>query len=194
MNRIYLMPLVVNAEGAREPKYRSEYLVEGVGAAVLPYGLEPVCLVRLTDIDLTVHALLNAHADVTAVPENIDQDIDAQLTIVEAKLDDLQIPRQWVTSNTSYRSMLRVVAGIFELENIRTGAGIGAAQLLSGGVTLATKWSQLSAAAKNSLTALALQLELDTSAVTNNTTVRQMWKILVDQRSSITVQLQGEEL
>lgn len=191
--RFYLMPMVLGGPGgtALVPKYESTMQVEGVGTAIVPYGIENVCLVAASGINEATHLLVAANSDVVTLPENIDQSIGAQLAVVQARLEALHIPADWVQSGFSYRSILRVVVLIFQLAQRYRGLGFG--RLLEG-KTLSTRWNQLSAGTKANLQQLASDLKFDTAGITNTSTIRQILKLLVDQWPRIVLRLQNTEL
>ena len=193
MVRIYLMPVVLGGPGgtALVPKYESLFRVEGVGTAVVIYGREMACLVVASGIDAATHALVAANADVTVLPENIDQPIGAQLSIVQARLEGLNIPADWVESTFTYRSILRVVVIIFQLAQRYSGLGFG--RILEN-ITLETRWNQLSDSVKDKFRQLANDLSLDASGITNTTKVRRIFKLLVDQWPNIVLRVQSTEL
>jgi hypothetical protein len=64
--------------------------------------------------------------------------------------------------------------------------GLGFARLFASGVTLDTRLNQLTATQRQRLSAVADDLGLDSSGVTNTMTLRQVLKLIADQLPDIT--------
>jgi len=110
--RIYILPLVLDAFDARVPKYIHDASLD---YSLIDAGKRNLCLVN-TDIPDASHVLLAAQSDVLSVPQNLDNNLSAAaVTIVKNKLDAMNVPNGWVNTNLTYRQVLRVVAGIFLL-------------------------------------------------------------------------------
>jgi hypothetical protein len=189
MSRFSLMPAVgdgLTQATIRRAKYvDADALRAGWTLApymALDYGLEPVFLVA-TDLSTSDQALLAAQPDVTIVPANLDATVTAgALPVVQAALEALNLPAQWVTTAHTYRQVLGVVVRISLLAQRFHGLGFG--RIFTSGVTLNTTISALSAQARTRLATAAQGLGLDTSGVTNGVTLRQALKLLGDQLTS----------
>jgi hypothetical protein len=176
--RIHLMPMTpTGRNGSREPKYRSEFgsfLWQGP----IDYGSMDACIIAL-DADATTHATLTAHSDVLTVPANLDGTPSAAaVTTTRTALDALQIPSAWVNTSRTWRTIVRVVIGMFILNQrfwVQRGNTIGNGQhSIFGGLSLDATVSQIPAGARADLDIVCASLALDTSAITGSTTIRAM--------------------
>ncbi len=140
---------------------------------------------------LAQHLLLIAHADVVALPANLDQQIGAQQAVVQNALQTLNIPENWVQSSFTYRQVLRVVALIFQFMQRLNFVTVD--RLFGSGITLSTRFNQLPQAMRQQLIAAANSLGYDTSSLSGTNTLRSILKTLADQSNLLEVFL-GEEV
>ena len=206
--RFYIVPIEIweNPNGGtyRGPKYfhwRWAHMCDPVEAIPgledvpynnLHYGADNIMIV-CTDVNTTQHNLLVAKSDVMALPLDIDQTLTAgAVTIAQDFLEPFFIPAHWVTTSLTYRQVLRVIAGMFMFAQRLDG--ISREKIRDLGITLNTQWETLPTPAKNKLKAAADSLGLDSSGVTQNTTIRQMLKILADQFDDWNYKLGGYTL
>lgn len=192
--RVYLMPIVGTGMGSsdpRRPKYVNTFL--SFTWDMVDYGLEPVCLVGITDVSPAIHTSLTSNPDVTALPADLTQNIGAQLTLVQNALSAMNIPEDWVKVGFSYVQVLRVVALVF-LFMQRLHATLPGVRLFDTGVTLATRINQLPANVKTALATTATSLGFDTNGLTGPTTLRVALKAMADQFPTIEVNAFGTVL
>lgn len=177
--RIHLMPMVdiTDPKPQRIPKYRSEF-----GAfpwqGPVDYGSMDACFVAL-DADATTHSTLTAHSDVLTVPANLDNTLSAgAVTTTQNALEALTIPAGWVNTSRTWRFVVRVVIGMFILNQrfwVQRGNTIGNGQhSIFDGVNLESTVGQLSQSVRDDLEIVCAGLSLDTSAITGSTTIRAM--------------------
>lgn len=184
---VYLMPLIVSGpKNARLPKYFAS--LDGLDPTWMDYGLEPVFLVVVQDIPALTHTFLVAQSDVIVVPD-LQQTVGAQLAIVQSRLELLNIPSGWVQSSHSYGSVVRYAAIFFHL--MQRMQGMGFAKLLDGGVTLDTRFNQLTAGVQGNLVATAQSFGMDTSSLSGASTIREMLKALADQWPALSISVGG---
>lgn len=181
MIRFYLMPME-QVGMFRGPKYLRWRQNPG-GLSVrwngMDYGKIDVMLVR-AKVSQSEHGYLAAQQDVVSVPEDIDGSISVgALAGVKASLEGLYLPGGWISVGVSYRQVLRVVAGIFQLAQRYHGRA--GAKLFELGIGLDTQWAALPVGVKQSLRASAEDLGFDTSGVTAESTMRQILKMMADQ-------------
>jgi hypothetical protein len=184
--RIHLLPMTGGGTShldPRVPKYLAEF---GAGQwQLVDYGSQDVCFVAL-DADAATHSALTAHADVLTVPANLDNTPGAgAVTTTRNALEALDIPGGWVTTSTPWRTVVRVVVGMFLLNQrfwVIRGNNIGNGRhSLLDGVDLDMTVADIPQAARQDLQEAALSLELDTSEVTGATTIREMLRIIGQQ-------------
>ena len=177
--RYYILPMI-QVGPFRIPKYfaHARSGTTGVTAAslsMIDYELMPVGIVA-ADVTNPQHNSIAANPDVRAVPANIDNTVGAGNVVdVRAFLEGLSIPGNWVTGGDTWRQVLRGTAGFFMFAQ-RVYGRFGV-MLLDNGLTLNTQWSELPQGAKTILIETAAELELDTSAATGSTTLRQIFRV-----------------
>jgi hypothetical protein len=187
--RYYLIPKT--GDGSREDPFRPAYVLTDLPPGTwgaLDFGAEPVMLVA-ADVTAGQHTTLAAHADLTAVPANIDSAIGAAaLSTVVNKLEAFNIPATWITAATTYRQVLKRTAQTTRILNRLREATAG--RLFGTGITLDTPFNQLSAGARTALLNAANTLGLDTSGVQGTDTLRAILVALAPQLP--TLKMYGE--
>lgn len=173
MNRFYILPYIsqVGAKGqTKAPKYIFE---NSTGWGAIPYGTEPICICYVSNIDQTQHNQLTAQSDVLAIPENIDQNLTQNaVDTASAFLELLNIPAQWVNTNLTYRQVLKVLIGLFQL-NQRWAGLTGGNSLFNENLDLNTTYSELTQTAKDRILECFDTLNIDRSMLNNSTTIRE---------------------
>lgn len=190
--RFYLMPITgAGVKGdPRRPKYTRTDLA-GFDIDVMDAGNETPCLCA-ADVPDATHAILVAYADVTAVPADIDQQIGGSLTAVQAALESFHVPAGWITATLTYRSVLRTVMALFQFW--QRYQALGGASPFGTGVTLATTFGSLPAAARTALISTAQSLGYATDSLSAGSTLRQCLKAMADQwRAVDTINLGGQQ-
>ncbi len=197
MIRWYFMPIEVYGN-TRLPMYlyHGRYPERGgiqvASWAMMDYGLINACLV-VADVTQDQHEQLAAEADVAAAPENIDQNV-SELAIpkVQAVLEALRIPAEWVDTTYTYRTLLRMVAGLFQFA--QRYHGLYNEALIGSVSQLDLRWNQIPADRQNRIRATADSFGYDYSTVTNTTKVRKILMILANQWGAKPIYLGGQEL
>lgn len=151
--RIYLLPWIGTGEPGVDPR-RAKYLVGidtlplmGSDIHCMPYGRQGVCLVS-ANVTTAEHNSLVAHDDVAAVPANLDATIGGALATVVAALEPMHFPCEWVTAQTTWRTLVRAVARLIALAQRVDGVTNGG-RLLPVGITLDSTIGDLSAAQRD---------------------------------------------
>lgn len=190
--RFYLVPKIgtgATPQDAFRPKYVADGGIAGVFQS-LDYGQEDAFLVA-AEVTPAEHTALAAQTDVIAVPSPIGDQVSAvALSVVQSRLESLNMPGAWVTTQHTYRQVLRAVAGFIRLMQRLNGSGGG--RLFPVGITLDSRVNQLPVAVRQAFLAAAASLGLDTSAITGTMLIRVALKILADQLPPLT--LGGETL
>lgn len=193
--RFYLVPRVGvgTSQNPFRPKYvKQDELIAGTSLqgrwSAMDYGTENVFLLGV-DITPAEHAALSAQSDVLAFPNALDDNVSAlALTAVQTNLEALKLPGSWVTTNHTYRQILRAVAKLIVVA--QRYAGLHGVPLFEDGITLDSRWNQLSNAQQDRLRAVADSLELDRSGITATMTLRTILRQVADQLPGLT--LRGE--
>jgi len=185
--RYYIMPLlvIVNERGPKYMKWTGLVSAGNPTGIDAPYqyvnfGLEPTCLV-VADVTDVQHTSLNANADVTAAPVNIDDTIvnAAQRDNVRSKLEALNIPAGWVEIGMTFRAVLRPVAHLMLFA--QRYHLIANRRIIEPGYTLDTLISDIPILVRQGLKAAATSLGYDFSGVSLAWQYRQGLKFLGDQ-------------
>jgi hypothetical protein len=148
--------------------------------AYVGYGLQPVFLIA-ADVTAAQLTALQALADVTVIPANLDSIVGAaNLATVKAKIEALGIPADQVTAQTDYRHIVRGITAIFALSQAfqRTGG-----DLLPLGLSLDTPLGNLSQDFLTKLQAASDELGYDRSGITLTSTIRQLLNKLASQQT-----------
>jgi len=192
--RFYLVP-VEQSGNARGPKYfKWRFSPDGLDVrwGAFDYGLIPTMLIA-ADVTAGQHDTLAAQSDVTAIPADIDSTVPAQaLPAVQNALEDLRIPGGWVTTNHTYREIIRTVGGLFQFA--QRHHGLHNKIIMPENVTLSQTWGDLPLQARQEVRATADSLNYDYSDVTASTTIRQILKSLADQWGDQPLLLGGFEI
>lgn len=110
---------------------------------MMDYGLINVALLATPDITPADDAFLRAQAGVYAFPDNLDQAISDKAALT-AILEPAKIPTDWVTASTTYRQLLRQMAGLIQFNQRFRGIS-GGASIFDNGVTLDSNYNSLDA-------------------------------------------------
>lgn len=176
--RAYIIPKIGTGVPRTDP-FRPKYFdTLGVPWRCINYGREPVYIV-FADLLPAVHTSLVANSDVTALPANLQQQIGAALATVQAKLEALNIPAQWVTATHTYADVLKKVHRVFSLaQRIHGKFNI---TLFPVAANLDTLVSAIPAGRRQNLVDAATDFGLNTTGVTGAMTLRQALMHLADQ-------------
>lgn len=135
MIHLYIMPVATGPYGPWQSVRYAAYAPAGVRWSMMDYGWEPLCICA-ADVDSTQDAAITAHADVIALPDDLDTTIGAALTVARSRLRAMNIPAGWLTAGTTYREAVRVVAAVCQLmqrlkkyENVRLFASVDLSML-----------------------------------------------------------------
>lgn len=157
---------------------------EGLSYTAMDYGRDDTFLV-MADVSAGQHTTIAANADVVVVPLNIDNEIGGALATVQAELEALLIPADWVTAQMTYKDLLRITAKAFQI--MQRFSGLYGRSFFSGGITLSTRMNQMTAGQRAELeaaiTSLAatMQIVIDLSSIVGASTVRHVLRTSIDQ-------------
>lgn len=175
MVRFYLAPKIGTGTGddAFRPSVIADLRVRWEG---IDYGrYEPVMLAG-ADVTAAQHALITGQAGFTSIPVTLDSAIGGAVATVQAALENLRLPGDFVQSTQSYRDVIRITSKAqrffqrFGNRQLRT--------VLESGVTLATTFSELTPAQRTALAETADDLRINTNGVTGSTTMRQAFRLI----------------
>ena len=117
MQRLYLVPVETNGN-YRGPMYfdgwRGDPSPGGIASpwAMMDYGFTPYALLLAKDISQADHDALILNADVFVFPDNLDGPVNDPN--VDTFFEAIHLPTDWLTPSTTWRELLRQVAGIFQ--------------------------------------------------------------------------------
>lgn len=161
----YLVPIA--GSGARQDPMVPKYVPAlGVGWAMIQFGATAIVW---ADATAAMDASVGANADAIVVPPP-DNTIGAgALTAVQNEVETLNLPAQWVTVGMTYRSVLRVLAGMAQLIQ-RTSGILGFTPVIAGNLNKTI--SQFPANVQSALASAVDSLGLDRSQIIGSTTLR----------------------
>jgi hypothetical protein len=135
---------------------------------MMDYGFMPSALLLARDISEADHASLILNADVYAFPDNLDSPVsDARVsTFFEA----IRLPTDWLTPSTTYRELLRQVAGMMQF-NQRYG-GISGGHSIFENATLSTRLRQMTTQERAWFLATVESFGYDPAIVNTNSQLR----------------------
>lgn len=174
------MQEVGNARGPKYLKWRFNPTGLDVPWGIMDYGLMPVCI-AWANVTPAQNTTLLANNDVRLglLNSNLDNTITAQqVQAVRDGLEFLDIPGQWVDVTDTWRVVLRTTCGLFQYAQRLHGKFN--VKIVPDGYTLNTTWAQIPAQGKQFLLDTALELGIDTSGATAQTTLRQIYKAFAD--------------
>lgn len=182
--RFYLVPMVECVRNgnplpnSRCPKY---FVASTVQWGAMDYGAEPIFLV-LGDVTAQQHTQLSNQSDVTHIVQydSLDSNIPGgAVTAVQNGLENLNIPGQWVSTAYTWRVVLRVVAGCFQLS--QRVHGMNGRSVFREGVDLSRTWGSLPGGIQQDILDAADSFGWDYSTVTPSWTLRQILRHLAEQ-------------
>jgi hypothetical protein len=166
----------------RAPKYlRSRIVPTGIDCrwSAKDYGLLDACIVA-ADVTEAQHAELTGYADVAAAPADLDRPIGAALPQVQTVLEALRVPSAGVTTQHTFRQVLRYVCALFAFA--QRYHAMHDEPLVDGEATLDTVWGVLPLARRQRLLATAKALHYHTAGMGANWPLRYILKHLADQQ------------
>jgi hypothetical protein len=183
--RFYVVPKIgtgATPTDAIRPKYIGDLAVPW---SAMNYGLEETFLVG-ANVTGAQHTTINGNIDVISIPQNLDSAIGlVALSTVKDRLESLHVPSDWVTSDHTYRDVVRIVGKLFLYMQRFHGQQL--TKFFQSGVTLDTRVNQLTAAQRTAMLEAAQSLGLDTSVATNTMTLRQALRLIVQQLPSFSL-------
>jgi hypothetical protein len=187
--KLYLVPMVFSDRGRPcwYPKYLSGSGVSWAG--IRWFGTDPATYLIMADVTPAQDTQLSGRPDVTALPNlsNIGNQIGGALSTVQARLEDLNLPADWVTSTMTYRQVLRYITAAMFLSQrmrivLRGTEEPSPANLFPPGVTLATRVNELSPRRRQALLQVLQEMEVDTSGLDNSSTMRAVIRRVAEQK------------
>jgi hypothetical protein len=114
------------------------------------YGRQDIWLVRVMNISPQDWASLAAKPDVYVLPPDASLDnVITDKAVIEAFFESFKIPAAWIEAGTTYRELLKAVVNMCRIT--QRFFGIAGYELFTGGVTLETTFSELSAQSQSAL-------------------------------------------
>ena len=188
MIRFYLLPInrFEDSDGIRRgPKYfKWNGNPTGIDCrwSMKDYGSIDMALLA-ADILQVDHDSLVLNSDVYAFPENLNPLMTlAQRSTLNTYIEAYGIPGDWLKQGDTFRSVLRTITAMF-LYLQRTLAILGYPADPFAGLTLNTRYNQMTIAYQNALSQAAIDLGY-TWNVAANDQIRKIWKMMADQWGS----------
>lgn len=153
----------------RRPKYVPAL---GVDWTAMDFGGSLVFLVR-ADLTIAQETTLGLNSDFFAVPDLDTQLTAGQVSAAQTRLENHGIPAGWITTSRTWRQVLRVVAGMFQLSQ-RANVSIVTANL-------DLRLNQIPAGTRTALQDAATAFGFDLAGITGATLVREALRALAVQ-------------
>ena len=184
--RFYIMPIIGTGFGEgneRRGKYRDEAIARGYRFTIMDYGPEPWCIARLIPAPTpTDHGLLTADPQVFAIPEDIGDTVSEHAATVATKLEAVNIPGDWVRSDTTWLALLKRLAAYCLLMQRASGLAENYVdRMFEGGRTLDSTIGNLPLNARQRLARAADSFGFNRQGINNNTTFRDALKQIAHQ-------------
>ena len=163
----------VAPETAWRPRYFQE-LLPPVTWVAMPYGPAAASLYLVhADLDAATEAILGANTDFFIVPPLASLLTVGQVTAIQARLEALGVPAHWISTELTWRQVLRGVATICQL------AGRARVSIVTANLDL--RLNQIPVATRTAIQDAAVSLGFSLTGVTGATTVRQALRALATQ-------------
>lgn len=189
MIRFYILP-IERVGGGRGPAYFNFRGHIEAGHIQLDNAAgEGWCMKDYGSIDMAVFALnaaevkhtdLSSRLNVYSFPENLDPTMtQAQRSALNTYLEAHAIPGDWLKNGDTFRSTLRIITAMF-LYLQRVLAILGYPTDPLAGLTLNTRYGQLTTAYQQALSQAASELGYAWGVVANDQ-IRKIWKMMAYQ-------------
>lgn len=180
MTHFYLVPIITYNSIYRVPKYfASRFNTTGILCqwSAMDYGLHPYILILAKDITVADDAFLALQPDVYSFPLNLDLAITPTDNL-KSFFEVIKVPTDWLTAATTYRQFLRMMAALFQFA--QRYHGISGQALLSGSITLESRYNDLTAQQKTWFNQTITSFGYDPTLVSGNKKFRLMLKSIAD--------------
>ena len=191
MIRFYIVPIEKVVEPGTPGLVRKPKYIHDMDArwGLKDYGMIDIALIGAS-VTQAQHEQIASEIDVIAAPQDIDQNIsEIALPQVKDALEQMRIPVHWVTTDYTYRQILRRVAGLFSFA--QRYHGMHYEELIDNQAQLDLRWNEIPQERQDKIKATADNLGYDYSEVTNQWTIRQILKLMADQSSLQEYNLNG---
>jgi hypothetical protein len=154
----------------RSPKYVFA-LSAPYKMGILDYGSEEVALVAIVSISASDHTSLSANADVIALPQDMGGTMTApQVAGAKTFYNTLSIPSGWINTNRTILQVVKITAGLFQFNQRWRGiTSTGGNSPFKAGMTLSTKYKDLSDLNKGRIQVVFDTMSIDISSLTGET-------------------------
>jgi hypothetical protein len=191
--RFCLVPSVGSGSGPQDairPKYFADWSQTHPGDSIQAewkdFGWDGSFLVG-ANVTTAQQAEIASHPDVVVIPANLDSNVGANLTTVQATLEALNIPADWINAGHSYRDIIRNVLKFFQYISRFEARELTA---FFFDMSLETLFSDITQAQRDAMLSAAVSLNLNTANITLSMKLRQVLRIILVQLPPIT--LMGE--
>ena len=194
----YLVPIETDAYNARGPAY----LCWGdkippdcipISWSMMDYGFSPLGLVAAKDLTPEQKTELESHADVFRFPDNLDTPVDQD---VQAWFEGVNLPTDWLTPATTWRELMRQVAGMFMFNQRYMGiaaAETGELHSIWDTATLSTRLRQMTEDEQRWFLLTVDSFGFDSSLISTNSQLRLLVRQAGDYWAGQTFYLGGAE-
>lgn len=173
--RIFIMPLV-NIDNTIGPKYESDLPARW---AAMTYGSVPYAILAVEG-EVADFVVLDAYPDVVSVNPNFDANLpQAELSGIQAVLEAMRIPADWMNPSMSWREALRTIAGMFQYAQRYNGL-YGKELIPETGLALNDRWGDIDPVVQAEYLNTASSFGWNVPTPGDNTSIRQILKAISD--------------
>ncbi len=192
MLKLYITPVIgdgLTMQTIRRPKYSAASFVSSHLWGMIDFGLEPTCIF-VAEVTAPEHTTISGQTDVYSFPDDIDVQLGAQnANTLKNYLETRNIPANWAGNTDTYRSVVHVVGGMFQfMQRLNAFSPI---PLFGSGITMETRFNQLSPTMQTALIAAANSMGYDTTSISGGLTLRLALKQLADSWTGGTIDVMG---
>ena len=174
MDRLYVLPMEIGANGKRGPKYLTTEPYKSLDWGGLDYGSEDTGLYGIRGINQVDHDALVANADVIGIPEDLQANMTAgQVTAAVNFYDTLNIPSDWINTSRTVLQVVKITAGLFQFnQRWRGQSATRQSSPFKEGLNLDTQYNQLSEIDQARVLMVYESMAIDYSGLTGTSTIR----------------------
>jgi len=155
------------------PKYYTDILNDSNGYNLVDYAHEAACVISIHDGTPQLHTNLTSNPDVLAAPDDLSLLLTSgAVASVQAYLEGMNIPSEWIDTGDTYAHVLRRIVGVFVFA--REWVGIKKKGLFREGLDLSRSYNSLSTSNKNTVSAIFLKHGISTAGLSGQSTIRQI--------------------
>jgi hypothetical protein len=173
--RIYILPMITVIDAmAPNGSVRRPAYTDNLKFSAVDYGSENVCVCLLHDLTQEQHDSIVSKQDVMSLPQNIDQNMTSgAVNAAQSFLEGLNIPANWINTNRTFRDVVKIIVGLFQLNQKWSGLTNGSSPFKEG-LNLETKFVDMTTNVRSRLLLCFDELNIDRTMLTVQNNIREI--------------------